>query len=252
MPIDKRFGWKRDLPDFRDLLFSVPISREVIPAAVDLRGLCPPIYDQDGTNSCVGNSVAAVCHANELAQQAKSKPTIPSRLFIYYNARKAIGEERMDNGATIRDAVKSLRRYGFCPEAWWPFRADIVTKTPPKKDYDIAKKEIINQYARVAQDANAIEATLAQKRFIVFGFAVYDNLLSGQVARSGTLTLPLSNERLLGGHAVVLVGYDRAARTFLVRNSWGINWGKQGYFTMPYDYVLNPNLAADFWTMGFA
>ena len=34
-----------------------------------------------------------------------------------------------------------------------------------------------------------------------------------------------------------------------MRNSWGPNWGMEGYFTLPYDYVTHPTLARDFWTI---
>ena len=43
------------------------------------------------------------------------------------------------------------------------------------------------------------------------------------------------------------VGYDQRQKRFIVRNSWGIEWGQQGYFTMPYAYL--ETLADDFWTI---
>jgi C1A family cysteine protease len=54
---------------------------------------------------------------------------------------------------------------------------------------------------------------------------------------------------MLGGHAVLAVGYDDNAQRFIVRNSWGRRWGIAGYFTMPYAYLADDNLAADFWTI---
>ena len=36
-------------------------------------------------------------------------------------------------------------------------------------------------------------------------------------------------------------------KNFFIQNSWGTDVGKQGYFTIPYKYVLDPNLASDFW-----
>ena len=55
--------------------------------------------------------------------------------------------------------------------------------------------------------------------------------------------------RQLGGHAVMAVGYDDSAERVLVRNSWGTDWGIKGYFTMPYDYISDDNLADDLWTL---
>jgi C1A family cysteine protease len=84
----------------------------------------------------------------------------------------------------------------------------------------------------------------------VFGFTVYDAFESAAVARSGVLNMPGPKEKMAGGHAVMAVGYDGGARRFVIRNSWGNDWGQKGYFTMPYDYLSpDKNLADDFWTV---
>jgi C1A family cysteine protease len=61
--------------------------------------------------------------------------------------------------------------------------------------------------------------------------------------------MPQPGERAVGGHAVVAIGYHDADQRLIVRNSWGADWGQKGYFTMPYDYAANRNLADDFWTI---
>lgn len=83
----------------------------------------------------------------------------------------------------------------------------------------------------------------------MFGFTVYESFESEDVARTGIASMPDVSEMTLGGHAVMAVGYDDSAKTFLVRNSWGTGWGMGGYFTMPYDYLRDGDLAADFWTI---
>jgi C1A family cysteine protease len=83
----------------------------------------------------------------------------------------------------------------------------------------------------------------------VFGFSVYESFESDDVALSGLVPLPAAHESMLGGHAVLLVGYDHERKLFKVRNSWGPSWGDGGYFWMPYDYVCDPELADDFWTL---
>ena len=83
----------------------------------------------------------------------------------------------------------------------------------------------------------------------MFGFSVYESFETDAVARSGEVPMPGRNEALLGGHAVAAVGYDQPRRRFIVRNSWGAAWGKSGYFTMPYEYLLDSGLSDDFWTV---
>jgi len=83
----------------------------------------------------------------------------------------------------------------------------------------------------------------------VFGFTVYTSFESPEVAKNGHAPLPAAGEQQIGGHAVMAVGYDDSAERVTVRNSWGTDWGIKGYFTMPYDYISDDNLADDLWTV---
>lgn len=94
-----------------------------------------------------------------------------------------------------------------------------------------------------------MKGCLASGYPFVFGFSVYESFESQAVAQTGIVPMPSPNEQLLGGHAVLAVGYDDEQGRFIVRNSWGKDWGMEGYFTIKYDYLLNDNLADDFWTI---
>ena len=83
----------------------------------------------------------------------------------------------------------------------------------------------------------------------MFGFTVYESFESDAVAQTGNMPMPNSAEQVIGGHAVLAVGYDNEDRVFIVRNSWGEGWGDAGYFYMPYAYLLDDNLADDLWTI---
>jgi C1A family cysteine protease len=83
----------------------------------------------------------------------------------------------------------------------------------------------------------------------VVGFAVYESFESDAVARTGTVPLPAPTEAVIGGHAVLAVGYDDAKQRFHMMNSWGAGWGDKGFFTMPYAYLTDEDLSADFWTI---
>jgi C1A family cysteine protease len=83
----------------------------------------------------------------------------------------------------------------------------------------------------------------------VFGFTVYSSFEGQEVAKTGVVSMPTPDEQVVGGHAVLAVGYDDASQAFIVRNSWGAGWGQEGYFTMPYAYLTTRALSSDFWTI---
>jgi C1A family cysteine protease len=104
-------------------------------------------------------------------------------------------------------------------------------------------------YQSVSRDLAQFRGCLASGYPFVLGFTVYTAFESAQVAQTGVLNMPASSEKVLGGHAVMAVGYDDTAQRFIIRNSWGAGWGMKGYFTMPYAYLLSQNLSSDFWTI---
>jgi C1A family cysteine protease len=245
----RRYGWRKDLPDHRDHIAFGMSSATALPPLVDLRPHCPPVYDQGDIGSCTANAIAG---AIEFDQISEAKPSyVPSRLFIYYNERAIEDTTSYDSGAQIRDGIKTLSALGFCPESDWPYDESQLTVKPPTTAYSDAQKDIVKQYARVMQSAPSIKGTLAHGHPVVFGFTVYESFESDAVAATGIVPMPGPNESALGGHAVLCVGYDDSRQAFIVRNSWGASWGDAGYFYMPYDYLLNPNLASDFWMISF-
>lgn len=137
---------------------------------------------------------------------------------------------------------------GVCPEKNWPYDISKFAAKPKHSCYDDALKHKITSYYRL-QIIDEMRTCLADGYPFVFGFSVYESFESQQVTQTGIVPMPQPNEKQLGGHAVVAVGYDDNQKRFIVRNSWGPNWGMNGYFTIPYDYLANNNLADDFWTI---
>lgn len=245
-----RYGWQPDLPDVRDHLYGIvrPTLLQV-PANVDLRSRCPPVYDQGQLGSCTGNAIAGAVQFDRLKQGLKPD-FIPSRLFIYYNERVIERTVSQDAGAMIRDGFKSIARSGACPEADWPYNVNHFATKPPAKAYTDALQHKAVTYSRLTNTLPQLQDCLAAGYPFVFGFSVYESFESDEVAKTGVLPqLPGLNEQMLGGHAVMAVGYDEPSSRFIVRNSWGPNWGQAGYFTMHYDYITNQNLCDDFWTV---
>jgi len=243
----KWYGWLPDLPDQRDFLYSaVAPVRAVLPQRVDLRRKCSPIENQGSLGSCTANALVGALEFLEIKHGAKFVDL--SRLFVYYNERVIEGTVKQDSGAYIRDGVKSLAKLGVCPEDEWPYRISDFTKKPNAKCYQDAARHRITSYHRIVT-LDEMRSCLAGGFLFVFGFTVYNSFESQAVAKSGVVNMPGPSEKVIG-HAVVGAGYDDTQKRFWVRNSWGTDWGQDGYFTMPYEYLdSKSNLADDFWTI---
>jgi C1A family cysteine protease len=229
-------------------MYSAPENVLVaLPKKVDLTSKMPPVYDQGQLGSCTANAIGAAFEYEQLKQ--KQKDFMPSRLFIYYNERAIEGTVDTDSGAMIRDGIKSIAKLGVCPEDIWAYDIARFTEKPPKTAYTEATKHQVLVYRRVIANLHQMQGCLASGYPFVFGFTVYESFESPEVAATGEVPLPPRSEQVLGGHAVLAVGYDDANQCFIVRNSWGKGWGKKGYCTMPYGYLTDPSLARDFWAV---
>ena len=245
----KWYGWVPDLPDQRDKMYAAPLARlGALPHKVDLTANCPPVYDQGQLGSCTANAIAAALQFDQM-KQGETDVFTPSRLFIYYNERVIEGSISEDSGAMIRDGIKSVSKQGAPHETLWPYVVSKFRTKPSSAAYKDAVKHRAILYQRLQPTLDQLRGCLASGDPFVIGFSVYESFESDAVARTGTVPMPKSTERQIGGHAVLVVGYNDTAKRFIVRNSWGAAWGKNGYFTMPYAYLTNPSLSDDFWTI---
>lgn len=244
-----RYGWVRDLPDHRDRQWlAPPLASAQLPTSVDLRRQCPRVYDQGQLGSCTANAIAGALEYDEI--RAGTSPSwTPSRLFIYYNERDVEGTVSSDSGAQLRDGIKVIAADGVCPESDWPYDITKFAERPPQQAYTDALHEGVGSYQRVTQSLVQLKTCLASEFTFVFGFTVFSSFEATDVATTGIIPLPQPSESPVGGHAVVCVGYDDARQAFTIRNSWGAGWGDAGYGYMPYAYMLDGGLAADFWTI---
>lgn len=243
----RTYGWKPDLPDHRDILYgAVKPVPATLPAKVDLRPLCSKVEDQGDLNSCTGNALAGALEF--LEKKDKLRCVNLSRLFIYYNERAMEHSVNADDGAYIRDGIKTLVKEGVCHESKWPYDESKWKAKPDASCYEQALQHQVLKYARL-HTVNEMRTCLADGFPFVFGFSVYESFDSPEVKKTGVLPMPGPKEHQSGGHAVLAVGYDDEQKRFLVRNSWGPKWGMKGYFTMPYEYLASRDLSDDLWTI---
>jgi C1A family cysteine protease len=275
-------GWKPDIPDRRDrkFAFRTALAHEMLtPAELPVRAMAKwrrpgvdttadqyPVFDQGPVGSCTGNAGATFF--------GLISGLVPrSRLHLYYEARRLIGETKIDGGAYIRDVFKVLTTLGTGRESWWPYDVNKVFDDPPTKEDTDAAKHLLKTYNRLdtgdADTGQMFRSCIAAGYPFEIGFAVYSAFMTTAMERTGVLLLPLGNEQDEGGHAVCVIGYDRNWKAspraaelraggmpeshipddvYIVRNSWGADWGWNGNFVVDAKYFEDSYLADDAWT----
>ena len=217
-----------------------------LPATVDLRSKCPPVYDQGEIGSCTSQALAG---AFEFDDGITNKFT-PSRLFIYYNERQLENTINEDAGALLSDGIKTLEKYGVCNESDWPYNILKFTEKPPSNCYKSALEHRAYTVHNISPDINSMKNSLASGYPFVVGISIYESFESDEVSQTGIVPMPkINSEKLLGGHAVLVVGYSDKTQTWILRNSWGTGWGDKGYFYLPYLYLLDAKLSSDLWNI---
>lgn len=241
------FGWKRDRPDSRDLLLehSAEALAEVVlsPPDVDLRPAMPKIFDQSRLGSCTSNASTAVCEYAERKQGDRDWDRL-SRLEVYYYSRDLEGTTGEDAGAENRDSFKVVATRGAAREKFWPYDIARFAEKPPASLSRSDRYHRAIEYRAVQASLADMWATLASGFPFAFGFEVYESFES---LGADSVYNPGRNESYLGGHAVVAVGYKPAEELWIIRNSWGSEWGDAGHFYVPRDWM--PRNAFDLWTI---
>lgn len=258
----------RDKEDSRDYIVHTEemfLNRAVsLPSDFDLIDKCPSVFDQGLQGSCSANAGVAA-----RIMLTGDKTLDLSRSFLYYQERVLEGTTDKDSGATIRDIVQSVKQFGICKEQFMPYDENTFNVAPSEEAMKNAEAYKINAYRRLPAETSGINALkqwlITVKQPIVFGFTVFSSFESEKVAETGIVPMPSKGEEILGGHAVIIVGWEDNPNPtcflkkifkktpdpdgyFIVQNSYGENWGIKGRFKMPYSFVTQ-GISYDYWIM---
>ena len=227
------------------LLYNPCLSADSVPDSVDLRKSpnMPPVYDQGSIGSCTAQ---VLCAAYDFV---KPSDFMGSRLFLYYNERVLGNDVSTDSGAAMGDGIKSIQTHGLCPESEWPYDVKKFATKPPDRCYELALADKALKVYNVPNNLNAMQATLASGLPFVAGIRIFSSFESLKVTKTGIVSMPKRKDVMLGGHAVLVCGYNNTTQQWIIRNSWGTKWGDDGYFYLPYKYLLKPRLSSDFWAI---
>ena len=226
-------------------------SAGAIPPRVDLRKYCSEIEDQKRTNSCVANAEVG---ALELLQARQGHPRRDlSRLFVYFNSRRLHGNEIKDEGTFVHTAMAALIAHGVCEEKLWPLSELTVNDPPTQACYENAQHYGGIEFARMKASV-PIEFILAEGIPVVIGVTLPRECYV-EAHKTGVMPLP-ENVQQSGepfrhsGHAMLVVGYDLESKHYILRNSWGRNYAKDGYFMMPFAIMQKHSRPERNWAIG--
>jgi len=259
-------GWRPDLADHRDfthhskivsaLLGKLkPSSRKAsgLPDRIDWRDYCGPIEDQQGLET--STSHACVALVQQFERRSSGQLLRLSRLFAYHAARRILNQTGYPD-ISLRDVWKAMIRCGIPPEKHWPYDAASLQREPDPFVYSFQQDFRSIRYLLLDdRSASGREILQRLKSFLAAGFSfAFGFPVCSAVCSEPEIPFPTAVDSILGGQAVVAVGYDDKLRirsdkgALLVRNSWGSDWGDHGFGWLPYAYVRE-RLAVDFWTL---
>lgn len=220
------------IEDIRDYRYSQ--KKIELKESMDLLEWDGQVDNQSFIGSCVSNAIAS---AYELMVNRlyPDKAAALSRLFVYYNSRLFDNTIEEDTGSYIRDGLKAVARYGVCTEKLWPYDELKFKEQPSPQSYVDATQRLISKYEALHTLRDLLEV-LNDDRPIVIGMSLYDGFMDMGPSTS-VVRMPKEDEKAVGFHSVIIVGYDLPRQLFLAKNSFGNKWGDRGYFWIPFEYV---------------
>lgn len=254
--IPKRiYNIRIDKEDERDIMFKaekLKVDNVILPDTFSLREFMPLILNQGDLGSC--GPVQISNNMRYCLKKLKFTEFQPSRLYLYYFTRLSEGSDvTEDTGISIRGGLKAIQKYGVCGENNWGYDISKFTQHPGDNCISAGKTHIQGfRYIRVQQNLVNIKQALFGGFPILVGIKLYTSFENKSVTQTGIVPMPnIKKEACLGGHCVSITSYDDKSQRFTVSNTWSQDWGDKGYFTLPYEYILDTSLSSDFWIITY-
>ena len=249
-----RFGLKKSKSEPQDKLvcFFTQCKQVDFPSKFSLKDRVKQVYDQLSLNACSANATANFLQLSDKGNILKSSI---SRLYLYFTTRWLDKKNMLpveDQGATLKSVFTALSTYHYIDEVKYPYEIEKVNSIPPSKVFEEAitvNKCPFVSYRQITQTKCSLKYSLYMCQLpILCGIQVYSNF-TRLTKEDDILTLPSPQDELLGGHAVVIIGFDDETDTFEILNSHGSDFGNEGYFRIKSEYILNPELGFEFYTV---
>jgi hypothetical protein len=224
---DAERDWRLEQADAAGLI----ARAAALPTSKDLRETWWKIGDQRSTGSCVGWATADALLRWHFTKAGRIKQTDAlSKRFIWMASKETdqfTGSPStfIENaGTSLKAALDVARKFGAVREGVLPFSGALYPGTP-ETFYALAAQLKIQSYFNLGDSIESWRRWIATRGPILTRLDV-DRTWDDASDNAGNLDTYQSRTKR-GGHAVALVGYtpDR----FVVRNSWGTNWGDKGF-----------------------
>lgn len=208
-----------------------PVAR----TSVDLRSRFTPVKSQGQLGSCSAFAVTSVIEY--LIKQLTGESRDMSEAFLYYNAREAVGRQNENCGTSIYRIIKEAMTSGICDESLHRYNENDFAATPSDTAFAEAQKCLVVNALNVKTDTDAIRSAIDDGLPVIISARIFDSFGNDS---KGFVKMPTADElsqRDEFAHAMVICGYSDDYKVFVVRNSWGENFGDGGYCYMPYRYA---------------
>jgi C1A family cysteine protease/uncharacterized membrane protein len=211
-------------------------GRHTFPKSFSLLKYAPPVQSQGNMGTCVGWAIGYCAASTSLLLERGSYT--PYSPYCVYNRIKSEDDPYCQLGSSMSDAMYKLYSQGS--RSWKAY----VNECIDPKDYSYETFTNRMDYEALTISVNDFKDALTKHRPIPFSIAIYANDTlwgdSFEPNEDGSWAPDFSTfNKYSSGHAMCIIGYDddQFGGAFLVQNSWGNNWGKDGYFWMPYNQV---------------